>query len=382
VENRFARSTQSSSFKERIQPAFTMPKRRLLFYTHALVGGGGERVWALVASGLSRRGHEVGFAVDFAADDNEHLIAPELRRFVLGRNHASATRALAKVLAQERPEIAFSAIGASNVKLLAAKALSGWRGAAVLSAHGRIDAESRLLGRLSYAATALTSRLSACTIAVSDNLHRYLVDHFHADRGRVITIHNGIALPPATSLPDSAALAARDDVVLGIGRLVPEKGFASLIDAFAKSKRAQRLILLGEGPERMRLEDQIARHRLSPRVELRGYLKEPWPVFSQAKMLALSSRSEAFGNVLVEALAHGLPVVATRCGGPQEILDDGRFGRLVPIDDCNAMACAIDESLADPGDPARHRARAEVFSLDRALDRFEELIERILAERS
>ncbi len=359
-----------------------MPRRRLLFYTHALVGGGGERVWALVASGLSRRGHEVAFAVDFAADDNEHLIAPEVRRFVLGRHHGAATRALAKVLARERPDVAFSAIGASNAKLLAAKVLSGWRGAAVLSAHGRFDAESRLLGRLSYAATALTSRLGARTIAVSDDLNRYLVDRFRADRERVVTIHNGIVLPPPDLLPDSAALAARDDVVLGIGRLVPEKRFGSLIDAFAKSKRATRLILLGEGPERARLEGQIAREGLSSRVELRGYLREPWPVFSQAKMLALSSRSEAFGNVIVEALGHGLPVVATRCGGPQEVLDDGRFGRLVAIDDSDAMAQAIDETLADPGNPALHRARAEVFSLDRALDRFEELIEIILAERS
>jgi len=358
-----------------------MPKRRLLFYTHALAGGGGERVWALVASGLSRRGHDVGFAVDYSANDNEHLIAPELRRFVLGRNHISATRALAGLLARERPDMAFSAIGASNAKLLAAKALSGWRGAAILSVHGRFDAEPRFLGRLSYAATALTSRLGARTIAVSDDLRRYLVERLYADRGRVVTIHNGIVLPPAPSLPDAAMLLARDNVVLGVGRLVAGKDFASLIDAFARSKRAQRLILLGEGPERSRLEEQIARKGLSSRVELRGYLVEPWPVFSQAKMLALSSRSEAFGNVLVEALAHGLPVAATRCGGAQEILDDGQFGRLVAIGDCAAMARAIDETLADPGDPARHRARAETFSLDRALDRFEALIESVLSER-
>ena len=71
-----------------------MPKHRLLFYTHALVGGGGERVWALIASGLSRRGHEVSFAVDFAAPENEHLIAPGVRRFTLGKGHGQATRAL------------------------------------------------------------------------------------------------------------------------------------------------------------------------------------------------------------------------------------------------------------------------------------------------
>lgn len=358
-----------------------MPKHRLLFYTHGLVGGGAERVWALVASGLSGRGHDVAFAVDFAADENEHLMAPEVHRFQLGRNHAGATRALAALLRRKQPEVAFAAIGASNMKLLAAKALSGWRGAAVLSVHGRFDAESRFLGRAGYAATPLTSRLSDRTIAVSEDLRRYLIDRFHADAQRVVTIHNGVALPPAESLPNAAALAAREDVVLAVGRLVPEKGFASLIDAFAKSRRAKRLILLGEGPERARLEALVAAHGLSPRVELRGYVKDPSGVFATAKMLALSSRSEAFGNVVVEALAYGLPVVVTRCGGPEEILEGGRHGKLVPIDDSDAMAGAIDETLADPGNPAAHRARAEVFSLDRALDRFEAMIEQILAER-
>jgi hypothetical protein len=109
-----------------------MRKRRLLFYTHALVGGGGERVWALVASGLSRRGHDVAFAVDFEAPENQHLVAPEIRQFVLGRGHATATRALGRILRAEQPDVAFSAIGVSNAKLLAAKVLSGWRGAAVL----------------------------------------------------------------------------------------------------------------------------------------------------------------------------------------------------------------------------------------------------------
>ncbi len=358
-----------------------MPKHRLLFYTHALVGGGAERVWALVASGLSRRGHDVSFAVDFVASENEYLLVPQMRRFVLGSNHVSATRALAKILANERPDAVFSAIGASNVKLLAAKALSGWRGASILSAHGRFDAEPRLLGRATYAATAITSRLGTRTIAVSDDLRRYLIERWHGDPGRVVTIHNGVELPPMNSLPDASVLARREDVVLAVGRLVPEKGFASLIEAFAKSRRAKRLIILGEGTERARLEALIARGSLSSRVELRGYLKEPWPVFAQAKMLAVSSRSEAFGNVIVEALAHGLPVVATRCGGPEEILNGGQYGRLVPVGDADAMALAIDETLDEPGDPLQHRARAETFSLDRTLDRFEELIERVIAER-
>lgn len=358
-----------------------MLKRRLLFYTHGLVGGGGERIWAAVASGLAARGYKVAFAVDFVATENEHLIAPEVRRFTLGQGHGAAVRALAKVLRSEQPDVAFAAIGASNVKLLAAKALSGWGGATVMSAHGRFDAEPRFLGRATYAATAVTSRLSARTVVVSDDLRRYLIERFHADADRVVTIHNGIILPPRDAVPSASALAARENVVLGVGRLVREKGFDTLIRAVAKSKLAKRLVLLGEGAERPALEALVATLGLSDRVELRGYVQELSPIYAGAKMLALASRSEAFGNVIVEALGHGLPVVATECGGPREILEGGRFGRLVPIDDANALASAIDATLADPGEPQAHRARAEAFSIDRALDRFEKLIDDVSKKR-
>src|SRR5262249_17534037 len=154
----------------------------------------------------------------------------EVRQFVLGEGHLTAVRGLARTLREERPEVAFAAIGASNAKLLAAKALAGWRGAAVLSVHGRFDAESRPLGQANYLATALTSRLSTRTIAVSDDLRGYLIDRFHATPERVVTIHNGVMLPAAEMLPTAAALAARQNIVLGIGRLVPEKDFASLVE--------------------------------------------------------------------------------------------------------------------------------------------------------
>lgn len=368
-------------FDTRFQSADAMAQHRLLFYTHALVGGGAERVWALVASGLSARGHDVAFAVDYDAPHNEHLIAAPVRRHLLGRGHVAATRSLARILSRDQPEVAFAAAGASNLKLLTAKSVSSWRGAAVLSVHGRYKAEGRFLGRAAYAATALTSRLSARTIAVSDDLRHYLIDRLRADPRRVVRIHNGVLLPPIDQLPSPAALSARADVVLAVGRLVPEKGMVNLVDAMAMLKRKAQLIILGEGPERAHIERAIGRNALGGRVELRGYVNEPWPVFGEAKLLALTSRTEAFGNVLVEALGHGLPVVATRCGGPEEILDEGRYGRLVPVGEPAALAEAIDEALEQPGDPLRHRARAEQFSLDRALDQFEELIEGILSER-
>ena len=351
-----------------------MPNKKLLFYTHGLVGGGAERVWALVAAGLHARGWDVTFGVDFAAPENEHLLPPGMRRVTFGKGHGRPVRAIAAFLKAERPRAAFAAVGASNLKLLLAKTLARWPGAAILSAHGRYDAEPRFLGRFTYASTIFTSRLAARTVVVSDDLRRYLIARFRARADRVVTIPNAIHLPPAAGTPDKAALAARPDVVLAVGRLVPEKDFPTLLKAVAASARAPRLVVLGDGPERAALEALAATLGIAERVSFRGYLNAPWPVFAEAKMLALSSRTEAFGNVLVEALGHGLPVVATRCGGPEEVLRGGADGRLAPVGDVAALAAAIDATLADPGDPAVHRARAETFSIDRALDRFEALI--------
>ncbi len=358
-----------------------MTRRRLLFYTHALVGGGAERVWALLATGLKRRGHDVSFAVDFEDEANARFLDPSIERVTLGRGHWGATRALARRLAATAPDAAFAAVGASNLKLTLAKALSGWRGAAVLSAHGRFDAEHGLLGRTTYLLTPLLSRATARTIAVSDDLRRYLVGRFLAPPGRTVAIPNGVDLPPRESVPTAEALRARPDVVVAMGRLVPEKDMVLLVEALALMRRPARLVLLGEGPDRPRVEAAAARLGLGDRVELRGYVPEPWPALASAKALALGSRTEAFGNVLVEALGHGLPVISTDCGGPAEILDGGRFGRLVPKGDAAAMAAALDAALEDPGDPATHRARAEDFALDRALDRIEGLLDEVAAVR-
>ncbi|MCC6919907.1 MAG: glycosyltransferase [Alphaproteobacteria bacterium] len=351
-----------------------MPNGRLLFYTPGLVGGGAERVWALLAAGLHARGWDVTFGVDYEASENAGLLPKDMRRVLFGRGHGNAVRTIARYLKAERPVVAFAAVGASNLKLMLAKALARWRGAAVLSAHGRFDAEGRFLGRFSYASTPVTSRLAARTVVVSDDLRDYLIKRFRARPDRVTTIHNAIHLPPADHVPSAAELAARPDVVLAVGRLVPEKDFETLLRAVALSARRPHLVVLGDGPERQKLTQLAETLGIAGRVDFRGYLNAPWPVFREAKMLALSSRTEAFGNVLVEALGHGLPVVATRCGGPEEVLAEGRFGRLVAIGDVAGLAQAIDATLADPGDPAPRRARADEFSLDVALDRFEALI--------
>jgi glycosyltransferase involved in cell wall biosynthesis len=137
---------------------------------------------------------------------------------------------------------------------------------------------------------------------------------------------------------------------------------------------------LGKGPAEARLRAEIDRLGIRDRVTLPGYCKEPWKYFAEAKCFVLSSTQEAFGNVVVEAMAYGLPVVATACSGPREILRHGEFGPIVPIGDHLQLAQAIERLLDNPGDPAARRKRSEEFSCEVRVPVYEKLIDGILGE--
>jgi glycosyltransferase involved in cell wall biosynthesis len=133
-------------------------------------------------------------------------------------------------------------------------------------------------------------------------------------------------------------------VILATGRLEAQKDFTMLINAFAKVRKHQpaRLMILGTGSQRLQLEELIRQLDLEADVALPGFVDNPYAYMSRAAVFALSSNWEGLGNVLIEAMASGVPVVSTDCkSGPAEILDDGKYGDLVPVGDTQAMADAI-----------------------------------------
>src|SRR5690606_29880659 len=138
--------------------------------------------------------------------------------------------------------------------------------------------------------------------------------------------------------------AGQPPVVLGVGSLTPRKDFATLVEAFAELRRRRpaRLIVLGEGPERARLERLVDDLGLSDDVDLPAFTRNPFAYMSRAAVYVLSSNLEGLPGSLIQALACGCPSVATDCpSGPREILQDGRVGPLVDVGDAGAMAAAI-----------------------------------------
>jgi len=164
---------------------------------------------------------------------------------------------------------------------------------------------------------------------------------------------------------------------MSAGRLVPQKDFATLLKAFAevRAKLDSRLVLLGEGEERSSLERMARQLGIGGDVWMPGYVPNPYAMMSRAAVFVLSSVWEGLPTVLIEALACGTPVVSTDCpNGPAEILENGRYGPLVPVGDHSALGRAIISSLETSTDRDKLTRRAQDFSVGRALEQYLGLI--------
>jgi glycosyltransferase involved in cell wall biosynthesis len=191
-------------------------------------------------------------------------------------------------------------------------------------------------------------------------------------------------LPNPVITPEHASLAREPvdhpwfgegqlPVVLGVGRLSRIKNFSLLVRAFAKlrAERHCRLVILGEGKHRKKLLALAGELGVRDDMDLPGFVANPVAYMARAALFVLSSRWEGFGNVLVEALACGTPVVSTDCpSGPSEILQGGRFGPLVPVDDAAALTEAMRQCLTSPLDVQTLRQAASPYTLERSCDAY------------
>jgi glycosyltransferase involved in cell wall biosynthesis len=214
----------------------------------------------------------------------------------------------------------------------------------------------------------------AVSAGVADNLRLLRADPEH----RIAVVPNGVALSRIDAKmaepADHPWLRSEDGpVLLAVGRLVKKKDYPTLLEALRLVRRTcpARLIILGEGPERGRLEALASRLDVGAFVSMPGFRGNAFAYLARASVYVLSSISEGMPSSLIEALACGCPVVSTDCpSGPSEILDNGRYGALVPVGNPPALAAAILETLSQPRNPARLRARAAEFSVDACVERY------------
>lgn len=227
-------------------------------------------------------------------------------------------------------------------------------------------------------------------VAVSDDVAADLAANWSLDSQRITRIFNPIVdaawYEQARAGPVHPWLQAPvEPVLVAVGRLTEQKGFDVLLDAFARvrSTRACRLLILGEGHLRSTLMAQAQALGITTQVDFAGHVDQPAATMARAALFVLPSRWEGFGNVVVEALSLGTPVVATDCrSGPAEILGRGRWGRLVAVNNAAALAEAILAALCDAPDRCELARRGGEFTVSRSVGAYVELFETLLNQPS
>lgn len=352
----------------------------------SLAGGGAEKAALNLLRGLAKLNLATDLVVGVAAGRYSSQVPKETRLVSLGAKKViQAILPLAGYLRREQPSALLSYMSHANFAAVMARALARADTRLVLVEQTVVSARRSRLRR-DKLIPLLAKRLypyADAVVGASDGVAHDLVAKVGVAGAKVSVIYNPIyddeLLTRARETSDHPWLKAEKPapVFLGVGRLSPEKDFPTLLKAFARvrAERPARLIILGEGAAQAELEAVISALGIERDVSLPGFVENPYAYMSRADALVLSSRREGFGNVLVEAMACGCPVVATDCpGGPKEILAAGQYGALVPIGDTIALAKAMQRALDAPVQKELLRQRAQYFSIERATAKYLKLL--------
>jgi glycosyltransferase involved in cell wall biosynthesis len=285
----------------------------------------------------------------------------------------ASTPEIAAYLRRERPKTLFGGGLYNNLAALWARQYSGASTRIVIVEGNPLSKTIRNSGRIKLFAPLLVRRFYSradAWVGTSLDVSHNLAELAGVPREQVASIGNPVLTPEVLQRMDEPLehpwlTPGSPPVILGVGRLAVQKDFATLVRAFGKlrAKRPARLLILGEGRCRVELEALVDRLGLGEDVALPGFVANPLPYMKRASVFALSSIYEGFGNVIVEALAAGCPIVSTCCpGGPAEILEKGNYGAMVAPGNPDAFGGALVQALDAPLDRERLQARARDYS--------------------
>jgi glycosyltransferase involved in cell wall biosynthesis len=332
---------------------------------------------------------------------NPHL-AKEMLRPILVAPHVSQTLgylpSLVEYLKKRRPTAMLTAMNYVNIEATLARRLAG------SSVRLTVSQRTHLSESTSTFAKPKNSRWhrrfigpliewsyndADAVIAVSRGVATDLAQNIGVAEQKINVVYNPILDPcfdQRLSEPADHPWANNRSVptVLFVGRIAPQKDIPTLLKAFSivRKNRPVRLLIVGGSDDQVTFASQkrkvisLAQQLgVADDVDLTGFVMNPLPYMRLCSVFVLSSRFEGFGNVLVEALAAGAPVVSTDCpSGPAEILDGGRFGKLVAVGNPDALAAAIEQVLSSTHNPAPQMAWARGFDFRSSFERYMQIL--------
>lgn len=362
---------------------------RICMFMADFCGGGAERVMVNIANGLSDRGYDVDFVLARNEGPYRDLVSDQIGVYALSRRLGGSLLPFVKYLRKRRPLYIVAAGEHACIAAALCRAVSRIESRLILSIHNALDLHDAggtdaMRIRFDHAMMAVFFPWADRVVTVTEGLRREAIRVLRIDEAKVVTIHNPIYHAEIESLAGDTHVhqwlnmeEGRHPVVIAVGRLSQQKGFDLLLQAFAlvRKRMSALLIILGQGPDLVALRTMSGELGIDEYVHFAGFVANPYAHIARADVLAMTSRSEGFGNVLVEALAVGTQVVSTDCNyGPREILADGEYGTLVPPGDPVALAEGIIQSLQRPANETKLKERAKFFSVDAAVDKYENVI--------
>lgn len=356
--------------------------------------------WTETAAGVNNKAeYEVTFVGLKLEKSFKSEISGEACLVDLSNYHVpGALFKLIKYFKKEHPDIFVSAFPHINAFVMLAKIISGVKMKVVLTDHNHfflLAKNARTLYRRFFGMFILPHLmrifypLSDAIICASNGVSESISDVV-GPSDKIKTIYYPVANKKIYDLSKEPVdhpwfLNQKTPIVLAAGRLVNQKDYPTLIKAFklVVQKKNARLVILGEGAERKKIEKLIQELGISENVAFFGLQKNPFKYMGRASVFVLSSAHEGFGNVIVEAMACGTPVVATDCkSGPGEIIENGKSGILVPVGDYKSLSEAIIKVLSDFS--LRQKLseegmnRAGYFSIEKSNKQYEEVFKKII----
>jgi glycosyltransferase involved in cell wall biosynthesis len=326
----------------------------ITIFLRCLYGGGAERGML----NLARNFLQQKLTVDMVVAKSEGSLLEQLPAGIRlidlnAQSKLSILPKLVQYLQRERPVSMLTALHYPCEISILAKRIARVSTRVVVSEHNNLSQEAKRIPQLSVRLTPLAVKLfypwADGIVAVSQGVAEDLANVTHLPRERINLIYNPVVTTEVFTKAKEPVnhpwfQSGEPPVILAVGRLYLQKDYPTLIRAFAQVRqvRRSRLVILGEGPEADSLNSLIRELGLEENVAMLGFADNPYAYMAKAAVFVLSSAWEGFGNVLVEALAVGTPVVSTNCeSGPSEILANGRYGDLTPVGDSKTMAEAI-----------------------------------------